>query len=244
MKQVFLIVILILILPLQGKSQRIVAGIESGMGAFSMKGLKEFNEIGMQEVPFDTKVVEDFPMYFYYRPYILLNINNVSFGPVYTFQSTGSRVSAKDYSGEYRFDMIVNSSAPGIYGEVNLYQFNKIHSTLTSIFGFLFSNLRMKEFLKVQEEVLTDESYKFKSFNLFLEPGFKISYPVRFLNFGINAGYQIQFGIKSFHLTDNKDAKLINPESGDPVKPDWNGFRVGLSVSCLLPLSSKLPVNY
>lgn len=244
MKRVFYIAFLILLIPLQGKSQQIDAGFQAGMGTYSMQELKDFNEIAKQQIPFDTKIVEDFPVYFYYRPFILVKIKNVSFGPIYTFQSTGSRVSGKDYSGEYRFDMIINSSAPGIYGEANFYHLDNVQFSLYSIFGVLLSNLKMNEYLNVLEEVVTDDTYKFKTFNLFLEPGIRFSYPVEFLNIGINAGYQVQFGNKSFHYADNKDAELINPENGDPVKPGWNGFRFGLSISCHLPLSSKLPANY
>ena len=243
MKKVFHIVILILISTLQGNSQQLDAGIQAGFGTYSMKDLKMINSTISSDLPFDTKVVEDFPIYFYYRPYILVNTRYVSFGPVYTFQSTGSRVSGKDYSGEYRFDMMVNSSAPGIYGEVYLKPVNKVQGSVYTIFGGLFSNLKMNEYLVVQDEVMTDDDYSFKSSNFFLEPGFNLRYPVKFLKLGINAGYLFQFGGKSFYFADNKDAELINNKTGDPVKSGWNGFRIGLSVSCILKLSPGLSTD-
>ena len=230
MKKIIPVIFLLTMISIKGNSQQFSAGFQSGIGTFSMQQLKKLNEAAMKVLPFDTKVVENFPIYFYYRSSILMKIKRISFGPVYTFQSTGSRISGKDYSGEYRFDMIINSSAPGIYAEVDFLEQNKLQFSFYSIFGVLLSSLRMKEYLYILEETVTDNNYKFKAFNMFAEPGFRLSYPVKFLDVGINAGYQIQFGNKSFYFIENKNAKLVNPESEDPVKPGWNGFRFGLSV--------------
>jgi len=244
MKQIYYTLLLGLILPLNGNSQQFETGIESGVGSFIMEELKEFNDVVTYTIPFNTKIVEDFPMYFFYRPYIYLKIKNISFGPIYTFQSTGSRISAKDYSGEYRFDMIINSHSPGIGSEVSLIKLHNIKFSVSSAVAVMFSNLRIKEYMEVLEDVMVKEAYDFRSVNMFFEPGVKFSYPVQFLNIGINAGYLFQIGNKSFYSVDNKEAGLINPESGEPVKPGWSGFRAGLSVSFCFPHSQKVPVNY
>jgi len=208
-----------------------------------MTDLKELNEIAVRLPPFETKLVHDFPAYFYYRPFILLKLKRISFGPVYTFQSTGSRISARDYSGEYLLDMVVNSNGPGIYDEIVLYDLYNLQYSFYSTFGALFSNLKMKETLVVNDESLTDDKYKFKSFNYYLEAGLKISYSYQFLDFGFSAGYQIQVGDGSFRYSENDDMKLINTENNNPVRPEWNGFRAGLSISYCFPQSTKLPVN-
>jgi hypothetical protein len=194
-----------------------------------MSQLKTINDLVKHDLPFDTKTVANFPPFLKYSIAFLFKSGKISLGPLYTFQSTGSRVSGKDYSGEFRFDMVINSSAPGIYGTVELLQENKMIISFYSVFGTLFSNLKTSELLQVQETRMIDETFKFKCFNLFAEPGIFISYPVKFLNIGFNTGYLIQFGNKSFHYRDNKDIKLVNPVTGNPVKPGWNGLRVGLS---------------
>ena len=243
MTKVSYISLLFLLVTIPCKSQQIETGVQGGLGNYSMTDLKELNEIVVRHTPFDTKMVHDFPAYFYYRPFILLKLKKISFGLVYTFQSTGSRISARDYSGEYLLDMVVNSSGPGIYDEIVLYGHNNIHYSFYSTFGALFSNLKMKESLVVNDESQTDEKFKFKSFNYYLEAGLKISYSYQFLDFGFNAGFQIQAGDGSFRYSENEDVKLINTENNNPVRPEWNGFRAGLSISYRFPQSSKLPLN-
>jgi len=225
-------------------SQKIETGIQYGLGSYSMTDLKEINGISAKLIPFDTKLTHDFPPYFYYRPFIILKLKKISFGPVFTFQSTGSRISARDYSGEYLLDMVVSSNGPGIYDELLLFDHNKLHYSFYSTIGTLFSNLKMKESLVVNDESLTDEKYKFKSFNYYLEAGLKISYSYKFLDFGFSAGFQIQAGDGSFRYSENKDMKLTNTETNNPVRPEWNGFRAGLSVLYCFPKSSEMPINH
>jgi hypothetical protein len=239
MKKFIQVLVLILIIPFHGKSQQLGAGFQSGFGTFSMTDLKSFNTAVIGDLPFDSKTVHDFPMYLFYRPYILMNIWRISFGPVYIFQSTGSRVSAKDYSGEYRFDMILNSHAPGIYTEGLLKSPGRFQYSIYSIFGGLFSNMKMIEYLKVWDEIVTNSNIKFKAKNLFLESGFNIRYPVKFLEIGINAGYQFRLGGKPFYFENNKEAQLINIRTGDPVRAGWNGLRIGLSISYALKSAGK-----
>lgn len=237
------ITLLFLLITIPCKTQHIKTGIQVGLGNYSMAGLKELNENALITTPFETELVHDFPAYFYYRPFILLKLKKISFGPVFTFQSTGSRISARDYSGEYLLDMVVSSNGPGIYDEIVLFDHNYIHYSFYSTFGTLFSNLKMKESLIVNDESLTDEKYKFKSFNYYLEAGLNISYSHNFLDFGFSAGFQIQAGDGSFRYSENKDTKLINTENYNPVRPGWNGFRAGLSVSYCFPKSSEKQIN-
>lgn len=237
------ITLLFLLVYVPCLSQQIETGIQVGAGSYSMADLKDINQITAKYIPFDTKLVHDFPPYFYYRPFILLKMKKISIGPVYNLQSTGSRISARDYSGEYLLDMVVSSNGPGIFDEILLFDHNNIHYSFYSTFGTLFSNLKMKESLVVNEESLTDEKYKFKSFNYYLEGGLKISYSYKFLDFGFNAGFQIQAGDGSFRYSENRDTKLINTENNTEVRPGWNGFMAGLSVSYCFQKSSELPLK-
>ena len=211
-------------------SQDIKLGFKTGIGIYSMSGLKIINNAVPLTLPFDTKLVSNFPPYFYYQPAFLIRFANYSLGLVYSFQSTGSRISGNDYSGEYRFDMKVNSNNPGIHGEISIISRPKFQISLYSSFGVAFSNLKMNEYLNIQDSVLMNETYKFKALNYYFEPGINTTYTITsLLSVGINAGYFIQFGDQAFHLDGNKENKLIDPNNRKPVKPDWKGFRLGLS---------------
>lgn len=204
--------------------------LQPGIGFYSMNDLKDINDDVSQEIPFNTKLVSDFPAYWYLRPTFSLQFKKFSLGLNYSFQSTGSRVSAKDYSGEYRFDMKVNSSSPGIYSEVLLGTLNKIRFNLYSVLGVSFSKLSLNEYLIVLDQIITDDIYRYKAQSYYIEPGFNLTYPVQFLNAGLYAGYLIQFGKQAFYSDDNKDNKLYAQRSRDPIKPDWKGLRIGISV--------------
>lgn len=225
-----LITLFLLISFIRANSQEFNFGFQSGIGTYSMKGLKNINSEVPQGLPFDTKLVADFPAYFYFRPTMLIRFNNFCLGLVYSFQSTGSRISAKDYSGEYRFDMKVKSNAPGIYCEITLSAEDNFRFNLYSIIGPSFSNLETKEYFNVADTVLRNANYKFKAQNFYIEPGINFLLPLKAFSFGINLGYLVQFGDQAFYTGNNKKNILFDTKNQVSVKPDWDGIRIGLSV--------------
>jgi len=231
MNKILYIIVLVLALDNYIYSQDLKVGFTTGIGIYSMSGLKTINKEIAQSLPFDTQVVSDFPPYFNYQPTVVMKFAEFSFGLVYTFQSTGSRISGKDYSGEYRFDMKVNSNNPGIYGEINILSKNKYKFSIYSNAGLVFSNLKMNEYFNLQDTVLTDASTKFKALNYYFEPGIKATYSLSpELSLAVNAGYFVQFGDKGFYEESNKENRLMDPINQKPVNSDWNGFRLEISV--------------
>lgn len=226
----FLITLLLLISFVRANSQKLSFGFQTGIGTYSMRGLKNINNMVPQDLPFETKLTADFPAYFYYRPSVLIRYNDFDLGIVYSFQSTGSRVSSKDYSGEYRFDMKVKSSAPGIYGDLKISGEDIFNFNIYTIIGPSFSNLETKEYFKVADTLLTNAAYKFKAQNYFVETGVNFLIPVKAFSFAVNLGYLIQFGEQSFYTGNNKKNILYDAKTQSAVKPEWNGMRVGISV--------------
>lgn len=231
MKKILYIVVLILGLENYLYPQDFKLGFTTGIGTYSMSGLKTINEFIPQTLLFDTELVSDFPPYLYYQPTIMMSFATFSLGLVYTFQSTGSRISAKDYSAEYRFDMKVKSHNPGIYGEINLLSKNKYQCSVYSSAGFVFSNLELIEYFNLQDTVVRDGTLTFKALNYYLEPGLKATYSFTpKMSVGINAGYFVQLGKKGFYKESDKENTLMDPTNRNPVKPEWNGLRFGISL--------------
>lgn len=220
-------------------AQVISAELKAGTGTYSMNDLKGLNRVIKEEIPFDTKLVADFPPFLNYTACIKVQVSNANFGLVYSFQTTGSRISGKDYSGEYYFDMMVNGHAPGVYSEIMFPSDTRVKFSVFSVFGVLFSSLKMHEYLTILDTDATDDTYRFKSQNLYFEPGFCINYPVRSLKFGIDAGYLVQFGNGSFRNRENSGSYLSNPQTGDAVRPGWSGLRAELSVCFSFPGKSN-----
>ena len=234
MKKKYILTIILVFTAICGYSQKFGVGFQVGHGSYSMSGLKSINSYVVHNVPIKTKIVSDFPAYWYYKPSISLNYENFSIGLLSIFQSTGSRVSAKDYSGEYRFDLKVKSHNPGIYGETALFTKPKMQLTISSIVGVSWSKLKMEEYTIIYDEVLTNEKIDFKAFSYYVEPGFNFYYRIYFMIVGINAGYFLPLEKEEFYTNDNKDHMLMSPQTNQPIKPDWNGFRVGLSFRYVL----------
>ena len=231
MKKLLYTVVLILGLVNCLYPQDLKLGFTTGIGTYSMTGLKSINEYIPQNLPFDTELISDFPPYLYYQPTLVVKFAAFSVGLVYTFQSTGSRISAKDYSAEYRFDMKVKSHNPNIYGEFNLLSKNKYHFSVYSGAGLVFSNLEMINYFNLQDSVVNDATNGFKAMNYYLEPGLKATYSFTpKMSAGINAGYLVQLGSKGFYEENEKENKLMDPTNYNQVKPEWDGFRFGISL--------------
>jgi len=229
MKKIVISIVIILVLHNCTYSQNFKFGFTTGIGTYSMSDLKIINDAVIEYLPFDTKIVSDFPPYLFYQPKIILEFNTLSLGLVYTFQSTGSRISGKDYSGEYRFDMKVNSHNPGIYAELGILSKPEYKFSVYSNAGLEFSNLKINEYLNLEDSVIHNYEQSFKAMNYYVEPGIIATHTFTSkFSIGINAGYLIEFGKNGFYK-DKKENELLDP-SGHQTKPNWNGFRFGATI--------------
>lgn len=211
--------------------QSLKFGLHTGFGFYSMPNLGEINNSVSEDLPFDTKIVADFPPYWNYNTSLLLGFKNFNIGINYSFQSTGSRVSAKDYSGDYHFDMKVKANSAGIYGDIVYSPYKKIEISFYSKLNIAFSNLEIAECLMISDSSLMNSTYEFKSVNYYFEPGLNFAYSItKYLDIGMYAGYLIGFGSQAFYSVKDKDYKLYNPNNYNTIKPEWNGFRIGLSI--------------
>lgn len=239
MKKLISLAIILFLFCSPAWSQIASMEMQIGAGTYSMKDLKELNSLVIKKLPFDTKAVDNFPPFLTYSAILKMQLNKVSLGLIYMFQTTGSRISGKDYSGEYYLDMTVNSSAPGVFGEILIPTGTRLNCSLFSAFGLLLSGLKMHEYLNVLAVEGIDDRTRFKALNFNLYPGFSIFYPMGPVKFGLNAGYSVQFGKGSFVNRDNLTGKLINPDTRDVVKPGWNGLRTGLSAAFTFPVKRR-----
>jgi len=206
-------------------SQQFQFGIESGIGTYQMSALKSTNSDIQKGIPFDTKLVSNFPAYFYYRPTVELVFKHFGIGLNYSFLSTGSRISGKDYSGEYNFDMLIHSNTPSIFGEYYLNPDNKFPISFYLNFGRYYTTLNIKEHFSLGDSTLTNNYENYKAQNFYTEPGMKIYYPYKSFRIGFDIGYALQFSGKGFYLNNN-----INQKMADSKIPNWSGFRIGISL--------------
>jgi hypothetical protein len=238
MKKTVLVLLLHLTAGISMYSQQLSAGFSTGVGTYSMSELKTLNDA--MQPDFDAKLVSDFPAWFYYTPSLQYRSGKFTIGLTYTFQSTGSRISAKDYSGEYRFDMKVHSNNLGICAAMDLKTWSKSRLSLYAEPGLSFSGLEIIQYLNLLGTVVGDETIRFKALNYYLEPGIGYSYSfVPFLTAAVNLGYYFQAGKQDFYTDGDKDNELVNPVTDEPIKPQWGGIRFGLTLMYTINLKAK-----
>jgi hypothetical protein len=220
---------LLLALNLNSFSQDFKFGIQSGYGTYSMSGLKDFNSYIIKNLPFEAKEIESYPGYIYYQPSIIGTLNDISVGLFYSYHSTGSRVSSKDYSGEYRLDTRIKASAIGLSFHRN-FRFAEMPMLYIAPYlklGYLYTKMPLNEYLTIYDETVNDLTIHFWCENYLFEPGVKFGREFGIIDINLTVGYQFQFGdgylrgpSKSYLQTDNEKK----------ISPNWNGIRAGVSV--------------
>ncbi|MCF8378724.1 MAG: hypothetical protein K9H49_04050 [Bacteroidales bacterium] len=218
-------------------AQNLSFGFQTGIGSYKMEDLKEIDASVLNILPFEAKITSDYPPYIYYKPSVLLSFKNTSFGLQVSINSSGSRISSKDYSGEYTFDNIVRAIMTNLVFDVTIISISeKSKIAFLTESGIIFSELRSNETLLINEEVIENESYFFKSKNFHLSPGFKLKYELnQYFDIELNSLYCIQFGENELK---NKDTSRQIYDQ-DYAKSEWGGIRVGLSFVINLPTNEN-----
>lgn len=209
-------------------SQDFKLSIQSGIGTYQMNDLKRMNRVLYSSLPFKAKMISNYPAYLYYKPGIGFSFNRLSVGINTSLNSSGSRISSKDYSGVYLYDTRISCFAPGLYVDFQLLSLLKKYKvSITSEGGAIFSKFRYTENLTVNEQELANSDYSYKAINYFVEPGLKVEAPlISFLDLGINTGYVVQIGGESLNSRFYGSANM---------RTDWSGLRLGVSLIVKAP---------
>jgi hypothetical protein len=209
--------------------QEISLGMTTGISTYSMTDMKALNEALYPD--FDAKLVSDFPPYVYFQPDLKFTWVRISLSLEYTYFSTGSRISAKDYSGEYRLDMLVHSNNAGIMLGWELIRKNKVRLMAGVKGGMAFSGLKAVYYLELNNSVKNEFNNKLKAIHYYFEPCLDLDYYILpKVSLGLQGGYYFDIGNKPF----KSDFTLTNPETGYTVGPDWKGIRIGIAVSYVI----------
>lgn len=213
-------------------SQELQINMESGLGTFKMNDLKELNKAKAASLPFNAAVIQEFPIYWYYKPSLTYKFNKVfTAGLVWSYISTGSRISSKDYSGEYTFDNVCRASSPAILIEAGSNS-GKFEYAYFCEAGMEFTKLKLRQSITLNSET-QEELYSFSSVNYYIEPGLRISYPVSVIRFSFSAGYLFDF-MKGEFSYKGDDNQILNISGKSEARANWTGIRFGLSASYTL----------
>jgi hypothetical protein len=199
-------------------------------GSFSMEGLSGFQTdvVRMLSLPLDK--LENFPNYIGFEFGIRKDITKkYHTDAYYNYISTGSRMYYEDYSGRIYFDQIIRGNSIGIHNQYKLNDLESFHVLAGMRTGMTFSRLSNEYYLKLEGITLTEEeNYEFKSINGHISPTFSFQKNIGILFIVVETRYE--FHIKGkLKSEENKDNYLVDAK-GDPIKADWNGFRMMLAL--------------
>jgi hypothetical protein len=205
-------------------SAQVSFGIFGGLGTYKMDKLKEINRMQAESLPIETVKVNNFNPGIYIGASANLEISrSFSVGLNYHFNSTGSRIGQKDYSGFYAFDQIVNGHFLGLEAVTFIEENKFLTASLSMISGACFTHLEMRETISVSEQ-RHEDSELFTATSFYLYPNVKFCIPVyKIISVNFALGLLYDSGGK-IHLKGNKNAVLGLNES--PVKTGWTGLRV------------------
>lgn len=213
-----LIFVLLILIGTKAFSQGGYCALNIGYGTYSMTELKERRDKSVERMPFDAKVVDDYPGFLYFRPEIYFKFGNGAlFGLGFGYNSTGSRIAYSDYSGEYEADLIV--SAYSLRLIMGGYFINKTKFGAGAYFQIEpnLSQYKVEEYLQIYDVTQYDQS-KTKNYNINLELGLNSYYQISNRFFGnLNAGYCFY---EIYDLFNNNAPTM-----------DWRGLRISLGVS-------------
>lgn len=211
-------------------AQKFLIGAGGGYATFTMNDLKDYNEWVQNNLPFKPALTDDFPGWYFLNTEVLYSLPKImAAGLKVSTTSTGSRLHLADYSGEYTFDNSQSAWFAGIkllLGEAP----GKKNGPCFSLEGGMgYSSMNFDEEITVYDEEQTD-SQDFNALGFYVQPGLcYLQKAGKHIILSANVSYHLGFE-KGYYVKGEKDFKITNPETGDKIKPDWNGLRAGIVV--------------
>lgn len=205
---------------LQAQAQQVELMFSAGMASYSMRDLKKMNSDLQSQVPFETKITDNFPMTYQLGGQFAVQLRKLyKIGIKYAYNSTGSRIAASDYSGSYRFDNVLSGHTIGMINSFLLFEHKAFRVDIQTNIGLVVSILKMKEDLHVVDTTISTSAH-YSSVGLFFEPLTEATYQWKSFKAGIFFGYFINPGGK---ITNEKGQKTTSTTS-------WSGFRFGIMI--------------
>jgi hypothetical protein len=220
MPRYLLIVLLIFAACLQTQAQQVELMFSAGMASYSMRDLKKLNSSLQSQVPFETKVTDNFPMTLQLGGQFAVQLTKLyKMGIKYAYNSTGSRIAASDYSGSYRFDNVLSGHTIGMINSFLLFDHKAFRVDIQTNIGLVASILKMNEDLHVADTSISTSTH-YSSVGLFFEPLTEATYQWKYFKAGIFIGYFINPGGR---ITNEKGQKTTSTTN-------WSGFRFGIVI--------------
>jgi hypothetical protein len=223
--------LLFMVFTIQSNAQQFYIGAEGGFHQLKMSSLKSLNQAITDDLAFDAKVVSNYPG----SPSLGLLTgfrleNRAIIGLRYNYSFTGSAISRRDYSGEYRLNSTVARNALGMLLEIPVCRLSNLTINITTELGGMGTHVDLEESLVLSNQSIVNKDKRYNGINIFFTPGISANYNWQGLLLCLKGGYELNF-IKG-SLNDKAGDKL--ELDGDDIYADWSGFYINVSAVFLL----------
>ncbi len=210
------------------QAQNYKASLQIGYGIYNMGTLSKITRSIDNSLPFESKIISNYPAYINYQPMLALSFDKLDLGVSYIFQSTGSRISSKDYSGEYKFDTRISAKCPGVFIKGTVLRFKYFNIGLTLNSGLVFSHLSLSEELNL-EDYYDQTEYKYKSMSNYVLGDFDLIIPIKRFDVELNVGYFKEYKRNDYVSQTDQNDLYINDNFSDT--DFWDSFRLAITAS-------------
>lgn len=234
MKKNILFLLLFLTCILSASSQEWNGEVRTGLGSYDLYDVKAMQLSLMKATNLThIKPVEAFPGNQFYSvsaDYSLNPRNRI--GLDFNYYTTGGRNHVKDYSGEYKLDMLLNGVRIGAKYAIINRMYPNIYLGVQLSGGCMFSNLDLEEHLTVYDKTIADEGYELTGLGIYAEPSMFLSYHLlENIHIDLMGGYE-QDILGELHVKGYKDQKTSKTA-------DWSGLRISLGINYTFSLEKK-----
>lgn len=213
-----ILTILFCILAFTAYSQHIRITYETGYGIYGLQNLKKLQESMTQQVNgLPVKMIAQFPDYFNHSATLGFYLDkNVIFGFNTSYMSTGGRNHIRDYSGEYKLDMLLHAYQFGMESEYIYNMSKKWDMNFNMKMGVVKSVLNINEYIEIYDLDSNTNIQEVSQISVFLEPNLNVSYSIT-KAVALKAGIGLNLNTVAFQ------SSVL----------DWTGLRprVGIAVS-------------
>ncbi|MCK9220797.1 MAG: hypothetical protein M0P47_12220 [Bacteroidales bacterium] len=216
-----LFVVLFVLVPfIEGLSQQVELMFTVGMASYSMRDLKNYNSGIQLNLPFNTQITSNFPTTPQIGGHFAVQISHFyKLGVLYAYSSTGSRITASDYSGYYHNDIALSGHTLGIINSFYMVGYKALRVDFQTNIGMVMTDIRMTEELHTADTTVSDIQ-KYSSLCFFVEPKVEATYQWKLLKTGLYVSYFVNPGGKIKDLEGWKTSSTTS----------WSGFRFGIEI--------------
>jgi len=213
-----------------GAVAQVIGGLNVGAGVatYNPTSLIEVQEVLLEGFPVEGQITNLFPAYTvfsicYFRPVT----EKLNLGVIYQNGSTGARATYEDYSGSIFADQILTMYQFGLNTSYRLMYANyfELRAYTSLMMSFTGDEITRETYIP---GYYLREYLKINARNPVFEPGLELIYHHDPYSFGIDFGYQYDFGAK-FNVKGDQNTYFYHPvNTSEIVKTEISGIRARL----------------